>query len=382
MSFIPIADPFPSKGPIRANSPGFYERDEPVTQVINLLQAGESVSLVGERKAGKTSLLYHLPASLPADAFIPVYLDAQTTAPPTDKIFLGKLVRQAADAICNVIGQASIPTTTLQASTLDEVYAAFDHDLEILRKHLPRSVRGQPVRLVWLIDEIEMLRRFQDTHLFSFLRPLAQSDANFRMVVAGYDVLYHLATRSEWSPFFNAFSHVRLPGFNPAVARQLIDDAVLAMDVSITDEVYAPALRWTGRKPFFLKWLMSSIVASLNTQQNRTITNEIFAHAQHIFLNTTDLEQHFAHLWSSYVSEQQQTVLSLIASQPEPYDHPTIFTWLQEHKLVQAGEQQARQNLIKDLMRLEQLGFLYEQAGSYTFTSGCLRTWIEQKKPL
>jgi hypothetical protein len=233
-----------------------------------------------------------------------------------------------------------------------------------------------------LIDEIEMLRGFQDTHLFSFLRPLAQSDVNFRMVVAGYDVLYHLATRSEWSPFFNAFSQVRLTGFNPAVARQMIDDAVTAMDVSIADEVYAPALRWTGRKPFFLKWLMSSIAAALNEQQNRTITNKIFTHAQHIFLNTTDLEQYFAHLWSSHVNEQQQTVLSLIASQPEPYDHPTIFKWLQEHKLVQQGGQQARQHVIEDLMRLEQLGFLYEQAGSYTFTSGCLRTWIQQKKPL
>jgi hypothetical protein len=380
MPVIHIPDPFPGSqtNPIGSGNPGFYEWDELTTQVIDHLRAGASVSLVGEHRAGKTSLLSYLSSFLPVGEFLPVFVDAQKTMPKTDKIFLGRLVREAVSAICKNTGLEAIPTTTSQATPEQEVYLAFEHDLEILREHLPLNAIGQTLRLVWLIDEIEMLRGFQDTHLFSFLRPLAQSDVDFCMVVTSRDVLYHLEKENN-SYLFSAFRDVRIRGLNLGIARQLIDDAVLAMDVSIAEHVYDASCKWTGRKPFFLKWLMSSIAVSLNEQQSRAITSEIFTQAQNIFLNK--LTDHFFCLWQE-LSKSQQLILSLIASQPEPYDHPTIFTWLQEHKLVQQGGQQARQHLIENLMRLEQLGFLYEQAGSYTFTSGCLRTWIEQKKPL
>ena len=475
--FKPIPDPFPGKGPIPAGTPGFYKRAELLATVQDLLRAGDSVSLVGERKAGKTSFLNYLQANLPLDEFLPVLVDAQSIAPKTDQIFLGVLARKAAQAIAQAInvetesaveahqptqdyfgrllqlldgrfneeelktlcfhlgvdydnlpaiGKAGKarelilhlqrreripaliqtgqqirpdvpwekpppPVTRSQAAPLamntlkaqsSEAYFAFHDDLDRLRNHLPQQANGQKRRLVWLIDEIETLRGYENTELFTFLRPLVQSDPDFRMVAAGYDVLYTLATRSEWSPFYNAFRHVRLEGLNPVVAQELIDNALATMGVTIDQELYGPIFNWTGQKPFFLKWLLSQIAGALNQrQQDHYVDADVLQAAQSLFLDENDLKMHFAHLWQTHATARQQTLLSLMAAQPGPYAYPQIFDQLKNQNLLAEGEL-TPQHIVDDLTRLQQLGFLYEQLGRYTFTSSCLQVWIARNRPL
>ena len=202
------------------------------------------------------------------------------------------------------------------------------------------------------------------------------------MVVAGYDVLYTLSSRSEWSPFFNAFRYVGLEGLNPAVAQKLIDNALTTMEVTIERSLYDPILDWTGQKPYFLKWILSKTTEALNQQQtDRHLSAEVLQTAQTLFLNEHELSLHFTHLWNRHTTESQQKILSLIATQIGPYNHPKILDNLREKRLIE-GDKQAAQHLIDDLTRLKQLGFLYEQVGRYTFTSGCLQAWVKANKPL
>jgi hypothetical protein len=252
-----------------------------------------------------------------------------------------------------------------------------------LRSNLPLNPNGQKRRLIWLIDEIEILRGYKDTELFTFLRPLAQADPDFRLVVAGYDVLYTLSNVSEWSPFFSAFRHIRLEGLNPVVAQQLIDDGIATMGATFEPDLYQPIFAWTGRKPYFLKWTLSKIADILNQRQiDYHVSLDVIQTTKNLFFNERDLDLHFLHLWNTlFAAPRQQTVLSLIASQAGPYNHPTILNDLKEKKLIE-GDKQASQHLIDDLTRLQQLGFLYERVGEYTFTSDCLKSWITENKPL
>lgn len=383
-TYQPVPDPFPGKGPIPASAPGdFYERGDILTNVLNLLRAGDSVSLVGERKAGKTSFLNHLLTHLPTDEFIPVLIDAQRIAPRKDKMFLGQLIRKAAEKIAEVnnLGEP-INTNTLTAQP-DEVYNTFQNDLDFLRSKITPPENNQKRRLVWLIDEIETLRGYDKTELFSFLRPLAQSDPDFRMVVAGYDVLYTLSNLSEWSPFFNAFGHIRVEGLNTVIARQLIDDALQEIGITIEADLYQQVFTWSGRKPFYLKWLLSVIVVKvLNAEKvDYHINTNILDKAKGLFLDEHDVNLQFSHLWGTHTTQRQQTVLSLIAPESGPYNYLKILEDLKDKKLVE-NDQQAKQHLIDDLTRLQQLGFLYDQAGEYTFTSDCLKAWITKNKPL
>lgn len=381
-SYQPVPVPFLGKNPIPAGAPGFYERDEAFVEVQNLLRAGDSVSLVGERKAGKTSFLNYLLTHLSDDEFIPAFVDAQEIAPKTDKMFLGELAVCAAETIAEKVGLSKpVKVNTLTAQP-EEAYQTFRDDLKKLRAKLPLNSKGQKYRFVWLIDEIEILRGYEKTELFTFLRPLAQADPDFRLVMAGYDVLYTLSSRSEWSPFFNAFRHIRLEGLNPVVAQQMIDDAMTTMRATIDSNLYQSLFAWTGQKPYFLKWTLSKTAEALNQRQTDYHVNADLAQTiQQLFLSERDLNLHFTHLWQTHTTPGQQTVLSLIAAQVGPYNYPTILNDLKEKKLIE-GDKQAAQHLIDDLTRLQQLGFLYERVGEYTFTSDCLKTWIKENKPL
>lgn len=347
-----IPDPYPGKGPIPVGAGGFYKRAEVLTTIQNLLQAGDSVSLVGERKAGKTSFLHYLTVNLSSYEYIPVFVDTQKIMPRTDQTFLGSLVESATKAISkaknienqfidiiedgvvrdllkefliklhelldlhfseedirtmcfylgvdydnlpaqgkankarelilhfqrldriqNIIklGQEmrpsidweDVPQEFQRASQTDaivittfevepeDIYKAFQKDLDMLREQLEVDSTGKRFKVIWLIDEIETLQDYDESELFVFLRPFAQSDPDFRMVAAGYDVLYSLSSLSKWSPFYNAFRHIPLKGLNPFVARQLIDDALEIMTATIDPNLYTELFQWTGQKPFF-----------------------------------------------------------------------------------------------------------------------------------
>lgn len=170
--------------------------------------------------------------------------------------------------------------------------------------------------------------------------------------------------------------------FTTVVAQQLIDNALTLMEATTEPDLYEPIFNWTGQKPYFLKWLLSKTAEALNQQQiDRHINADVLQTAQTLFLSEPDLSSHFTHLWNTHTTETQQKVLSLVAPQVGSYNHPKILDNLKEKKLIE-GDKQAAQHLIDDLTRLKQLGFLYEQVGRYTFTSGCLQAWIKANKPL
>lgn len=482
-SYRAVADPFPGKGPIPAGGSGFYKRAETLTIIQDLLRAGDSISLVGERKAGKTSFLKYLTINLPPDEFIPVFVDTQRIMPRTDQLFLGTLAKSAAKAVARAKGMAKqyaqtydeasdegpitrflrnllvildqhfddedlrtlcfylgveydnlaavgkvnkarelivhlqrrehlprivqlgremrptvlweeVPSIFRKSPHLDpleiktlgveanDAYVTFQEDLDNLRSQLPLNSEGKRLQLVWLIDEIETLQDYKDSELFVFLRPFAQSDPDFRMVVAGYDVLYTISSLSKWSPFYNAFRHVRLTGLNPVITQQMIDDALEKMGTTVEQGLYPRIMRWTGQKPFFLKWTLSKVAQALNErQQGYHIDDNLWNAAKNLFLSEKDIAFVFEHLWQNHTSPSQQLVLTLMASAPGLSTHPDILNHLQQRKLL-TGSPRAAQDLVDDLTRLEQLGFLYEQIGTYVFSSACLQAWIAKNKPL
>lgn len=379
-SFEPIPDPFPGKGPIPPGSPHFYEREELFIRVQTLLRYGDSVSIVGERKAGKTSFLNYLATYLANAEFIPILLDVQGVAPSQDAQFLTELILTGVRAIAQATDLPDdIAPETPEADAI-QVYQAFKADLDRYRPHLPECEDGTKRRLVWLLDEIEMLRNYENTELFSFLRPIIQQDPDFRFVVAGHDILYTITRESDWSPFFNAFRSVRLEGLSPTAAQALITDPLRASDVALTDEAIALVFSWSGRKPYYLKWLLSTAVEVLNQEQaERVITTNTVRAAQARFLGKPDLSQHFTFFWNR-ASQHQQAILQLMPLQEGPQDRRQIHDGFLERELLEEGI--ALSDLILNLTRLVELGFLYEQAGSYTFTSQCLRDWIRTNRPL
>ena len=103
------ANPFtfgnPIKDPIR-----FHGRQEEIRQIVNRLRssAHESTSIIGERRMGKTSLLYHLShpqvsagLGLTPDRFCLVYLDFQGLTDITPTRFWQRLLKRMSRTVCD-----------------------------------------------------------------------------------------------------------------------------------------------------------------------------------------------------------------------------------------------------------------------------------------
>jgi len=482
-SFRAVPNPFPGMGPIIAGGSGFYPRTELLSMVQDTLRAGDSVSLVGERKAGKTSFLNYLTSNLPPDEFVPVFIDTQRIMPRTDQMFLGTLIRKAAEAIGQTktadtrlvdvkesviddnrllafstelldlidqkfdsedlrtlcfqlgvdydnlpargkrnkarelilfmhhrsrlnevinVGRSKRPDIAWPDSPLPsrprreqgkpgkprtlqvaahEAYQVFEEELNEWRGQLPLSPDGRKRRLIWLLDEIETLQGYPGSELFLFLRPFAQTDPDFRIVAGGYDVLYTLSSQNKWSPFFNAFRLARLTGLNPDVAQSLITDALHMMAATMEPSLYETVLHWTGQKPFLLKWMMSKLSQALNERgTDYHIDAAIYERATALFLQESDVQLVFRHLWNTHTTSHQRTVLSLIAAEPELATYTGILAQGSARGILVDIPRSAA-DLADDLERLQQLAFLYEHLGRYTFTSECLRAWIKLRNP-
>jgi len=381
MSYHPISDPFPRKNlPVKPGE--FYDRPSVIAQINTSLTNGQSVSIVGERRAGKSSLWIYLEENLDNQQFIPIKIDAQLIIPKSDHVFLKFLIISTAEKVRRVLSLPDSLPLSIKAADATTSYEAFLNDLEIIEERLKQAANYSQHRIIWLIDEIEVLRAYKDTNLFTFLRPLALDNDRFRMVVFGCDVLYELVSASEWPAFFSAFKLVSLNGLQSHIAKQMVVDAMATFGGALDDDKYKFILNWTGCKPYFIKHFCSILVDALNLRAtDYQIDSTVLSDTINVFLNAKDINDHFNYIWKKHATVNQQIILSVLAQDPKIKTSQNLFESMQDHKLIQ-GDNLALQHIKDDLTRLEQQGFLFQRNGEITFSSGCLPEWIKIHKPI
>jgi hypothetical protein len=185
----PILNPFYDRG--RINDPArLFDRHRILRELRQMLGVGNSISLIGEREIGKSSVLYALYKT--ASEWLPDkhvhYLDLQEVIDEED--------------FCA------------------EVLEGMGREPGGLRA-LRRALRREP--LVLLLDEVEKLNRPAFTqNLHELLRALAQRPT-LTLVVASYHQLSEIfPPESPTSPLHNIFTQKRLGPFAAQDARQFL----------------------------------------------------------------------------------------------------------------------------------------------------------------
>ena len=209
-------------GPPITDPSMFFGRQADLERIVGLILTGNFVMLTGPRRIGKTSVLhqlaYHL-LRLPdhPEKLIPVLANIEGT-PETE--FFHTLMEELVGA-----GKKHLPAEVISNLTFDlanPTYSAriFSRDLQLILKNL-QSVKSKPIRLVLLLDEMDIFNHY-DIITQSQLRRILQrfSNRNFSVVTAGVKLRQDWA--GESSPFFNMFVPVTLTPFDEAEARRLI----------------------------------------------------------------------------------------------------------------------------------------------------------------
>ncbi len=305
---MPVDNAFFHRGPIR-DAAYFFGREAETSQALSLLRNGQSVSVVGQRRIGKTSLLFHLanPAVVEAPGLNPtrhlfVYLDCGgwSTLPPAEVYQF--LLEEVADALPPQAAsefEPPLPPVT---------YRAFERWL--------RRLTQQGWRPIFLLDEFERLS----------LNPALDPDffSGLRALTARYPIAYVTASKKPLleltyanasalsSPFFNIFAGLPLGLFSRSTALQLLAGLANRSAAPFSESMLDFLLALAGPHPLFLQ-IAGFHAIELMRQRSDTPAAINLPNLQARF--TAAVTEHFGYYWRNLPPEAQRLLATLPASQ-------------------------------------------------------------------
>lgn len=218
-------NPYISGEPVReANM--FFGRTDLLNRIFNALHQN-SIMIHGERRMGKTTLLYQLAEQLrqandPEWAFVPVYIDLEGT--PQERFFYLLM-----DGIWGALQAYTIqdPPALRFADLPAELYSDLDFatDLRLVIERLKEVVAPRKLRVILLLDEMDVVSSY-DTIIQQQLRRIFMSSVatNLGAVVAGIQI--SKAWDRVESPWYNLFNEIALEPFTDEQARELLTEPV------------------------------------------------------------------------------------------------------------------------------------------------------------
>lgn len=227
----------------------FFGRKEEIKSMYRQILSSHSVSLIGERKIGKTSLLLHLAHSQtlaehkisPEDTLM-FYIDISSCSLSKSSDVFRRFLECISE---KVSGKIREDTNIL----LEEEYIHFRQFEDIIAR-----INNSNQKIVFLLDEFESISMIRQGDIFSRLRYLAQM----------YDVVFVISTlrdlmslfqedRFSTSPFFNIFTKYQLKGLDENACYKLIATNFERENLKIDPSVINPIIRFSGTNPCFLK---------------------------------------------------------------------------------------------------------------------------------
>jgi histone H3/H4 len=201
----------------------FFGRRKLLARILNVLHHN-SLLITGERRIGKTTLLFHLRQALQADdqtgyRFFPVQTDLQGV--PEEAFFhtiMSDIVEQ--------LGLRPETTGALRFRGEDIRYDGrdFSHDLQRVVDEL-KTRTPLHVKLAMLIDEVDVLNEYSE-RVNQRLRSIFMKTFSEHLVAIMSGVGIKRLWTSEGSPWYNFFDEVELTAFTREEAEALIREPV------------------------------------------------------------------------------------------------------------------------------------------------------------
>ena len=305
-----IANPFIHRGPIR-NAAYFFFFFQETSRTFELLRQAQSVSIVGPRRIGKTSLLFYLANSavleqygLAPEQHCFIYVNCESCAALHQTELYELLLQEMGEALA----EADIRLERKPASPANGSYRSLEQAV--------RTVARRQIRLVFLLDEFEALSAnpHLDAQFFSGLRGLATRH-QVAYVTVSTKLLLELTyaqTSVLSSPFFNFFAQIRLRPFARDEAELCLSDLAAKGGVTFTPATIDFLLELAGPHPFYLQLAAYHAFAYLSFG-NTTLEQENRKQVRRRFL--AEVEPHWTFTWNSLSSEDQKHLALLPLTQ-------------------------------------------------------------------
>ena len=299
-----MSNPYIHRGPVRS-AKMFFGRHHELREIVAFLNGNQSVSLVGPRKIGKTSLLYHLlrPEIWPDIGMEPgnllAYLDCEVLGSSSHEEIFATFAAEISAALDE---RHLEPEPDLDHAQTNPSRLSFERAI--------RKLNQRGLRVVLVMDEFERLSTNPalDVNFFNALRSAA---GRFQLayITASAQPLIQLTYSNRTqeilsSPFFNIFAPVQVGLLPAGEARQLIRqpaaDAGQPFAVETEDFIY----QYCGGYPLGLQ---IGCFHAFELGQGGAVPDpaEIEPRAAH------ELAPHFEYYWLNLSLSEQDTLRRL-----------------------------------------------------------------------
>ena len=349
-----IYNPFFHRGAIR-RAEEFHGRKEQISQILGLLSNGQSVSVVGPRRIGKSSLLLHLrrhstraELGLTPDNTVVALVDCQELGgSPPEEVYeaLMTSIMDSLDA------PSSVPTSFERPGTY--------RSLDTILGELFRS--GSPV--IVLLDEFELLAANNrlTPYFFARLRGLT-TKYGLAYVTASQRPLFDITADEEIlsSPFFNIFVTLSLGHFSHQEAADLFDKRLKDTGVNFSAELRDYLVDLVGPHPFFLH---IAGYHAFNAAAENLVGGDGSIFKEMDVPIEIESESHLGYLWQNLTQEEQYCLATLDG----PVDPMRL---LEQQCLVELrnGSYQHTSEILKRFVRKQSISGVI-QAGPFVIDS-------------
>jgi tRNA A-37 threonylcarbamoyl transferase component Bud32 len=283
-------NPYIFRGPVH-DPAMFFGRAHELNEIAAFLRGNQSISIVGPRKIGKTSLMFHLmrPQVWPDlgldENFLFVYLDCEVLGESGHEDILGQFIAE----IAAMLDERGLPPEPALARAMDKPSRlSFEGAI--------RKLNQRGLRVVLILDEFERLstNASLDVNFFNALRSAA-GRYKLAFLTGSARPLIQLTYSGKSqeilsSPFFNIFAPLFLGLFPENEARQLVRGPVEGFFSSATEDfIYA----LVGGHPLGLQvaCFHAFDMSDDHAEIERRTTLELAPHFQYYWLNLTPAEQ-------------------------------------------------------------------------------------------
>ncbi|WP_193431298.1 AAA family ATPase [Moorena producens] len=259
-----IDSPYIIGVPLTEQQAIFIGRTDITAQIEQLLldQRRPPLLLYGQRRMGKTSLLYNLGRLLP-NTIVPLFVDLQGPATrATDHAgLLYNIARKMVDLAKRQRGITLLPLT--RDALKADPFTRFDEWLDDVELALEKNT------VLLALDEFEALDRaiakgrFEEEDVLGMLRNLIQHRPRFKVLLAGSHTLEEF---QRWASYLINVQVIHISYLKEAEARQLIEQPVKDFALRYEPEALQRVLELTRCHPFLVQLLCAEIVALKNEQ--------------------------------------------------------------------------------------------------------------------
>lgn len=282
----------------------FYGRKKEISTIYSRLGAArpQSVSVVGERRIGKSSLLFHINDIENRRAFLNnpesyifIFMDFQEKRRSLVEEFFVSLSEALQIQAGDRIGPLPEPG-----------YDGFKRVCDIIDR--------QKMKLVLLFDEFESVTKNKnfDPEFFAFLRSIA-NNYNVAYVTSSLKNLQELCHNKEISdsPFFNIFSNLNLTVFTEKEAQLFVSEPSRTFGCPL-EEHFDTVVDLAGYFPFYMA-IACSILFDFDFQQVDS-RKTVFENIEELFLD--EARMHLQYILNNLTEDEKKTCRKILAQKP------------------------------------------------------------------